>query len=108
MDHSTTSAGSDIPCPVFTALARSCHSCHGEVPANGAPMALVKTADFEALSVGKPKIPKYDLALMRMDGSRRPPMPPATSAITDEDKTTIMDWLKAKAPAASGDAAACK
>jgi hypothetical protein len=71
-------------------------------------MALVKTADFQVLSVGKPKIPKYELARMRIDGSRRPPMPPDGWPLTDPDKQTLIEWLSAGAPAATGeDASNC-
>jgi hypothetical protein len=44
---------------------------------------------------------------MRMNGSRNPPMPPATQPITDADKKTLIDWLSAGAPAASASEAAC-
>jgi hypothetical protein len=97
-----------VPCEVTKALANACHRCHGPVPINGAPMPLVVMEDFHVLSVGgMPKIPKYQVALMRMDGRRGPPMPPATSPITDEDKKTLIDWFSSGAPAATGDANTC-
>jgi len=95
--------GQGVPCEVSKALAASCQRCHGSVPANGAPMSLVTLADFEALTVGgKPRVPKWQAALNRMNGTRSPPMPPATSPITDEDRQTLIDWLGEEAPA--GDA----
>lgn len=67
-------------------------------------MPLVTLQDFQNLSVGgNPKVPKYELALMRMNGSKGPPMPPATSPITDEDKQTLIDWLSDGAPAGDVD-----
>lgn len=84
------------------ALANACHRCHGPVPANGAPMPLVTIADFRVLSIQTPKVPKSQLALLRMNGSRNPPMPPASSPITDQDKKTLIDWLSDGAPEATG------
>ncbi|HKU39337.1 MAG TPA: hypothetical protein VJR89_14345 [Polyangiales bacterium] len=101
--------GSGIPCDVYKALARACHRCHGPVPTNGAPMELVKIEDFRVLSVqNKPKIPKSELALLRMNGSRNPPMPPTNSPITDEDKKTLIDWLSAGAPEATSNEGPCE
>jgi hypothetical protein len=97
----------DIPCDAFKALQNSCHRCHGEVPANGAPMSLVKTADFQVLTVQTPKIPKYQQARERIDGTKNPRMPPPGSPITDADKQTLIDWLGKGAPAAEGGAASC-
>lgn len=92
-----------VPCDVSKALAAGCHRCHGTVPANGAPMSLVTLEDFQSLTVGgKPRVPKWQAALNRMNGTKSPPMPPATSPITDEDKQTLIDWLGEEAPA--GDA----
>jgi hypothetical protein len=74
-------------------------------------MSLVTLEDFHAVSVAsrqKPSIPKYEQALMRMNGAKTPPMPPASTPITDEDKMTLLDWLGAAAPAATSDEAACK
>ena len=92
-----------VPCEVSKALAAACQRCHGTVPANGAPMSLVTLEDFQTLTVGgKPRVPKWQAALNRMNGTKSPPMPPATSPITDEDKQTLIDWLGDEAPA--GDA----
>lgn len=109
MDATTASAGSNamLPCEVTEALARSCHRCHGPAPANGAPMSLVVPADFERLRITRPRIPMSEWALMRMDGSASPPMPPADSPITDDDKATLIDWLSRGAPAAAADMMAC-
>jgi hypothetical protein len=102
-------AGSDadsVPCEVSKALAASCHRCHGSVPANGAPMSLVTLADFQSLTIsGRPRVPKYEAALARMNGTKRPQMPPVNSPITDEDKQLLIDWLSDGAPA--GDAGGC-
>jgi hypothetical protein len=95
---------------VSRALERNCHLCHGTVPANGAPMSLVTLEDFHGMSLSsrsKPSIPKYEQALMRMDGSRNPPMPPARVAITEADKTLLIDWLGNGALAATGEEASC-
>jgi hypothetical protein len=92
-----------VPCEVSKALAAACQRCHGTVPANGAPMSLVTLEDFQTLTVGgKPRVPKWQAALNRMNGTKSPPMPPATSPITDEHKQTLLDWLGDEAPA--GDA----
>jgi hypothetical protein len=95
-----------VPCEVSKALAAACHRCHGVVPVNGAPMSLVTLEDFQILTVGgKPRVPKYEAALARMNGTKGPPMPPATSPITEQDKQTLIDWLSQGAPA--GDADSC-
>lgn len=93
-----------IPCAVWQALARACHSCHGAVPANGAPMSLIAQSDFQRMTIVRPRPPIYEVARMRVDGSRLPLMPP-DGMITAEDKKTVLDWLNSSAPAAtSGDA----
>jgi hypothetical protein len=99
--------GAGVPCDVFKALASSCHRCHGRVPANGAPMSLVELPDFQVLTIQTPKIPKYQQARERMDGSKSPSMPPPGSPITDVDKTTLIDWLGKGAPAADGGMDSC-
>jgi len=89
-----------VPCEVSKALAAACQRCHGTVPANGAPMSLVTLEDFQVLTVGgKPRVPKWQAALNCMNGTKGPPMPPATSPITDEQKQTLIDWLGDEAPA---------
>ena len=91
-----------IPCPVIEALTNACYRCHGPMPINGAPMALTAWEDFQRNSIVKPKPPLYEVARMRIDGSRMPLMPPG-GAIAPEDKKTLLDWLGNKAPAATTD-----
>jgi len=101
------SADTVVPCEVSAALANACHVCHGRVPANGAPMSLVEPADFQRLRIVRPRISFAEAALMRMNGTKSPPMPPAEYPISEEDKTTLIDWLGQGAPAISRDAATC-
>ena len=69
-------------------------------------MSLVTLEDFQILTItGRPRVPKYEAALARMNGTKGPPMPPVTSPITDEDKQLLIDWLSDGAPA--GDAGGC-
>lgn len=86
------------------ALATNCHSCHGPVPANGAPMSLTTWDDFQRPSIVRPKPPMHEVARMRIDGSRQPLMPPG-GTISDADKKTLLDWLTAGALAADSGSA---
>lgn len=70
-------------------------------------MSLTKLADFQVLSVQTPKIPKYQQARERMDGSKSPPMPPMGSPITEQEKQTLIDWLSKGAPAADSGVMTC-
>lgn len=90
-----------LPCTVFMALANACHRCHGQEPANGAPMSLIAFEDFQRRSIVKPRPLIYEAALMRMNGTAIPVMPPG-GMITAEDKKTLLDWLGSGAPAANG------
>lgn len=97
---STGSGGaSKLPCAVYMALAHACYRCHGEVPANGAPMSLTTWEDFQRRTIVRPKPLMYEAARMRIDGSRQPLMPPG-GAITAADKKVLLDWLSSGAPAA--------
>ena len=89
-----------IPCNAWQALARACHSCHGEKPTNGAPMSLTALSDFQRKTIVKPNPIISDVARMRIDGTRLPLMPP-DGKITPEDKKTLLDWLNGGAPAAT-------
>src|SRR5580658_317619 len=71
-----TSVHSDgLPCPVADLLAQHCLFCHGDPPANGAPISLVTYADLMAPSGVDPTKTVAQRALVRMQDTDMP-MPP--------------------------------
>lgn len=89
------SAG-DLPCPVATVLEQRCAKCHGTVLRGGAPMSLVRAADFQALK-GATTI--GTLTMMRVQDPARPmPQPPDPSLAATEVET-LRAWIDSGAPA---------
>ena len=89
-------AASGLPCDVDRLLADSCRSCHGAVPAAGAPMPLVTWADLAAAAGSDPARTVAEVSLARMRSASQP-MPPGShlpAAVIE----TFAAWVAAGHP----------
>jgi len=96
---------SDLPCQVSTALAANCQKCHGTTPTFGAPIPLMRHADFMKPSAKDPTTTVAQLALKRINDTASP-MPPGGTMVA-ADRTTLSSWLTAGAKPATAAEAAC-
>jgi hypothetical protein len=96
--------GRGLPCDVDRVLANSCRSCHGETPAFGAPMPLMRQTDFQAASPTEPTKKIWETTkdrVHRADGTPgRMPQPP-NPALSAADLATLDTWFAAGAPAST-------
>ena len=91
---------SDLPCDVQRVIAANCVTCHGEEPAFGGPLPLVRAADFAAdargVSVGQRVVERIN------DDQRA--MPPAPNPrLSDADRAVLENWIGAGAPSGTCD-----
>jgi hypothetical protein len=86
----------DIPCDVVTVLKGSCSMCHGESPSFGAPMSLVRAADFARKALdGTRTVGKAVTDRINDDVH---PMPQAPAArLTSAQNSTLTTWIQAGA-----------
>lgn len=90
---STGTAYSDIPCAVATILKNNCNDCHGETPKFGAPMSLVRAADFLKRTMDGSQTVGEALIKRINDDAR--PMPPAPKdRLPASDRSTITSWIQ--------------
>jgi mono/diheme cytochrome c family protein len=83
-----------------------CASCHGAVPAAGAPRSLITFAELTQSDPANPASTEAQVALQRMQNPTIPMPPlPATGA-TSQEITTLQNWINAGYPSGScgGDA----
>jgi hypothetical protein len=94
-------AGGALPCNVQTIVTQHCGTCHGAVPQFGAPMPLVSLADFRALAPRGGQTVSAD-AIDRLSRTGTGVMPPPPQpALPAQQKSALLDWLRAGAPAGS-------
>ncbi len=86
-----------MPCDVADAFTRACSMCHGAAPAFGAPMPLASWGDLQVPAPSDPSRKVYEVVADRITAELSP-MPPSGD-ITDDERTTILDWIAAGAPA---------
>jgi uncharacterized membrane protein len=86
----------DLPCDVEHVLVTVCQHCHTSPPRNEAPFPLVTYADTQVTMSGHPV---WTFMLVVLE-SERMPLPPVQ--IEPRDRATLLAWLRAGAPAASG------
>jgi outer membrane protein assembly factor BamB len=88
----------DLPCAVADFLSTNCVMCHGTIPRLGAPISLVKAAEFQVQRSG---MTVAALAALRVQNAMRP-MPPAM-LLPAATVTPFVTWLNAGAmPMANG------
>lgn len=94
----TPGTASGMPCDVRALLATRCVSCHGVVPASGAPMSLVTYGDLMAPAASNPSLTVAEVAVMRMQ-SATAPMPPAPATrATAAEIAALQSWNAAGNP----------
>jgi hypothetical protein len=97
---STDEGASGLPCEVTSILAERCWSCHDETPQYGAPMSLTNLDELHAENAGEPY---YQTIVDRIQRSGRGQMPPVGQpALSPAQKTALLDWIDAGAPAGAG------
>lgn len=90
----------DLPCEIETILKDKCQRCHGSPLKNGAPFGLIIYSDTQADYFG-------EIIYSRMHGAVSTGFMPLTPPkLTDEEKSTLVEWLCACAPPA-GPGEAC-
>jgi cysteine-rich repeat protein len=98
-----TPPATDIPCDVQAILHVKCQGCHGDPPTSG-PMPLVTLAQLHADSAGAYAGTPVYLRVKERINHVTNPMPPTwgtTGALSEDEKSTLNDWLLAGAPGAS-------
>jgi len=93
----TTEPGDGLPCDVVDVISRNCFGCHSDPPKFGAPMPLASHADFQVPAVTDETRPVHEMVAARVVDPERP-MPPI-QPMTDADRTVLLDWIAAGAPA---------
>jgi hypothetical protein len=93
-------AYSDIPCDVATILSKSCGMCHGASPSFGAPMPLVRAADFAKMSFdGSRTVGQAVIARINDNVKPMPQVPVAR--LTATENSTLTTWINAGSKAAA-------
>jgi hypothetical protein len=85
----------EIPCGPRIVLQSICQQCHTRPTRNGAPFSLVNRSDILAATRGSVI---RQLMIEQLE-ARRMPLSPVT--ITDDQRNTLLGWLKEGAPAVS-------
>ncbi len=85
-----------LPCDVQAVLTAECGSCHGQMPAFGAPMSLHAWDDWMLPAKSDPTKTVYAMAGERLVDDVVP-MPP-NGDISDADRQVLLDWIAAGAP----------
>ena len=94
-------------CAADRVLSHKCRRCHRDAPLNGAPFPLLSYEDTQVVDArGKPRFQKMADAVT---SAYMPPqflsLTPPVEPLTDEERTTLLDWCAAGARADDG--AAC-
>ena len=89
---------SDLPCDVAALLSSKCMSCHGSVPAGGAPMSLVSYAELTAPSRSDPTKTNAVVAVARMMSTTSPMPPAGLPAATATEIASLQSWISAGYP----------
>lgn len=84
----------DIPCAPRRVLQTICQQCHARPTKNGAPFPLVYRSDVVVHAYGGVVV--RELMIEELEAGR---MPLAPVTIEAAEKTTLLDWLRAGAPA---------
>ncbi len=90
-------ASTGLPCDVQAVLSANCQSCHGAVPAGGAPMSLVTYADLTAPAATDPTQTVAAMCVTRIN-STTAPMPPTPPGLSAADIATFTSWVNSGMP----------
>lgn len=92
-------------CAARAVLQAKCQRCHDEPQQNGAPFPLLTYADTQVVDrAGTPRSDKMQAAL---ESDYMPPqflkLTPEVEPLSDEERSTLLDWLSAVPPLDSPD-----
>jgi len=104
--------GAPVPfCSAFEVVKAKCQRCHGETLEFGAPVPFLGVDDFHRPYGSSSVVQYWDVAIDQVEsdsmpyvGVNEPPtsaMPPV-EALTSEEKTTLLGWLRQGATAEGG------
>ncbi len=94
-------SASGLPCDVQTFLGNRCQTCHGAVPAGGAPSTLVTYQDLTAPSRSDPTQTEAAMAVSRMLNTTLPMPPRPGTPATAADVAVLQTWIAAGYPMGS-------
>lgn len=87
-------------CAARTVLEQKCQRCHGAEPDYGAPFSLVTYEDTQVANA-KGKL-RYELIAAAVSSDYMPPsflqLTPEVEPLTEQERTTLLDWCDAGAP----------
>jgi uncharacterized membrane protein len=113
-DPSEPSVASGLTfCDVEPVLANKCQRCHGDPPRNGAPFALLSFADTQAPAPTPtdPNRRRFQDMQRAIEQGEMPyralDLDPPVQALTCEERTTLLSWLKPDAREFPSGATAC-
>ena len=86
---------SDLPCDVAALLSSKCISCHGSIPAGGAPTSLVSYAELTAPAKSDPTKTNAVVAVARMMSTTSPMPPAGLPAATPAEIASLQSWISA-------------
>src|SRR5581483_8969078 len=90
-----------LPCDVSAILATRCQSCHQRPALFGAPMPLLTWSDTQAIPP-MDTVPAWKAIKTKVTAGLMPPAGAPGGALTDAEKTALLDWVDAGAPQGSG------
>jgi uncharacterized membrane protein len=93
-------------CDVLDVLERKCQRCHRDPPINGAPFPLLSYADTQSAAFPGSETQVFEQMGFVIDSGIMPPLrlpvEPPVEALTDDERTTLLDWVEQGAPGPSG------
>lgn len=99
-----SSASESSWCATDRVLSHKCRRCHQDPPLNGAPFPLSSYADTQVVD-GRGK-PRFQKMADSVASAYMPPqflsLTPPVEPLTDEERTTLLDWCAAGARADDG------
>ena len=88
-------------CDIEPILEAKCQRCHRDPPENGAPFALLDYDDTQVMG----SVPRHQVMRSMVSAGFMPPvtaeLSPPVEPLTCSEKTTLLSWLDAGAPAPS-------
>jgi hypothetical protein len=88
--------GEGLSCVLADTLEKNCWGCHGEIPSNGAPFALVSRTDLLTKTTQGATRAERSVARMRATSK---PMPPTGARVPEQEIAILEAWMNAGSPA---------
>jgi cytochrome c551/c552 len=100
VDAGAAAPSGQLPCAVKSVVDRYCATCHGVPTQFGAPLSLASVADFRATApVSKQTAQMAAIDRITSKAANVLMPPPQQPQLPEADKTTLLNWLRAGAPA---------